>query len=140
VFIQDERFFLMRFPLISVSAFAVAVAFTLPACSFFAPYRIDVRQGNYIDESMLAQLKPGMTREQVRFVLGSPLVADVFRSNRWDYVYRFKPGHGDVRQRAISVFFVNDQFDRVEGDAALVENAQPAETRTRVIEVPRPKD
>lgn len=130
----------MRFPFISVSVFALAVAFMLPACSFFAPYRIDVRQGNYIDESMLAQLKPGMTREQVRFVLGSPLVADVFRADRWDYVYRFKPGRGDARQRAISVFFVDDRFDRVEGDTALVDNAQPSQTRTRVIEVPQPKD
>ncbi|MDR3213281.1 MAG: outer membrane protein assembly factor BamE [Azoarcus sp.] len=130
----------MRFPLFSVPALAaVVVAVALSACSFFAPYRIDVRQGNYVDETMLAQLKPGMTREQVRFVLGSPLVTDVFRTDRWDYVYRFKPGRGDVQQVAVSVFFVNDRFDRMEGSVAPAAEAQ-AVPRSRVIEVPPAKN
>ncbi|MDR2093694.1 MAG: outer membrane protein assembly factor BamE [Azoarcus sp.] len=124
-----------------MSALAVlAGALVLSACSWFAPYRIDVRQGNYIDETMLAQLKPGMTRDNVRFVLGSPLVADVFRNDRWDYIYRFKPGHGEAWQRTISVFFNGDKFDRVEGDLTPPEGAQAAGPRSRVIEVPKAKD
>ena len=129
----------MRFPLSPVSVFAAIVAVALSACSWFAPYRIDVRQGNYIDETMLTQLKPGMTREQVRFVLGSPLVTDVFREDRWDYVYRFKFGNGDVEQRAITVFFVKDRFDHMEGDIEPYKG-EHAETGARVIEVPRLKN
>ncbi|MDR2209438.1 MAG: outer membrane protein assembly factor BamE [Azoarcus sp.] len=122
------------------SAFAVvATAFVLTACSFFAPYRIDVRQGNYIDDAMLEQLKPGMTREQVRFALGSPLVVDVFHADRWDYVYRFKPGNrSKIEQRAVSVFFVDDKLDRVEGDTTPADDSAP-ESRNRVIEVPKAK-
>jgi outer membrane protein assembly factor BamE len=89
---------------------------------------------------MLAQLKPGMTRDHVRFVLGSPLVVNAFRNNRWDYVYRFKSGRGEVLQRTVSVFFDGDQFDRIEGDMTPPEGEQPAEPRTRVIEVPKAKD
>jgi len=127
------------FPFPSIFA-AIAVAFALSACSFFAPYSIDIRQGNYIDESMLAQLKPGMTREQVRFALGSPLVTDAFHSDRWDYIYRFKPGNSSkAEQRAVSVFFVNDKLDRVEGDIAPPDGKEVTEPQVRVVEVPSAK-
>jgi len=116
---------------------AVAAVLTLTACT---PYRVDVRQGNHIDEAMLAQLQPGMTREQVRFALGSPLVADVFRTDRWDYVYRFKSGRGGkVEQRAISVFFVNDKLDRIEGDIEPPSGREVSESGARIIEVPGTK-
>ncbi|MDR2688403.1 MAG: outer membrane protein assembly factor BamE [Azoarcus sp.] len=105
------------------------------------PYRIDVRQGNHVDQAMLAHLKRGMSREQVRFVLGSPLMVDVFRTDRWDYVYRFQPGKGEAEQRVISVFFVDDRLDHVEGDviageveALGTDGASPSPTRT--IEIP----
>jgi len=130
-------------PVLSFPSFfaVVATSLVLTACSFFAPYRIDIRQGNHIDETMLAQLKPGMTREQVRFALGSPLVADVFHSDRWDYVYRFKSGRGGkTERRAVSVFFVNDKLDRVEGDTAPVDGKDATESGARVIEVPKAKD
>ncbi|ENO90052.1 outer membrane protein assembly factor BamE [Thauera linaloolentis] len=115
----------------------------LAGCSFDSivgvvdPYRIDVRQGNYVDQDMVSQLKRGMTRDQVRFVLGSPLVVDMFRKDRWDYVYRFKPGSGQPEQRVISVFFVDGQLDHVEGDvqSGSEASAAPAE-RSRVVEVP----
>jgi outer membrane protein assembly factor BamE len=104
------------------------------------PYKIDVRQGNYVDQSMVAQLKRGMTREQVRYVLGTPLVVDLFRSDRWDYVYRFQPGRGELQQRVISVFFVGDRLERIEGDvqAGAVDGqaAAVAPERNRVVEVP----
>src|SRR5688572_23392774 len=57
------------------------------------PYRIDIQQGNYISQDMVAQLKPGMSKEQVRLALGTPLLTDIFHADRWDYVYwREKPG------------------------------------------------
>jgi outer membrane protein assembly factor BamE len=86
---------------------------------------------------MVSQLKRGMTREQVRFVLGSPLVVDMFRRDRWDYVYRFKPGSGEPEQRVISVFFVDDRLDHVEGDVQGGCGASAASgERSRVVEVP----
>lgn len=129
----------MRFSSFIAVPAALVAALALGACTLFAPYRIDIRQGNYIDESMLAQLKPGMTREQVRFALGTPLVADVFHSNRWDYVSRFKSGKsGKEEQRAISVFFDNDRLDRIEGDTTPTQDAKAeAEARSRIVEVPK---
>lgn len=101
------------------------------------PYRIDVRQGNYVDQHMLSQLKRGMTPEQVRFALGSPLVVDAFHRDRWDYVYRFKPGSGEAEQRVISVFFVDGVLDHVAGDVQGGSGGSDAlPERSRVVEVP----
>lgn len=116
----------------------------ISGCSFDSvvglvdPYRIDVRQGNYVDQEMVAQLRRGMTRDQVRYVLGSPLVVDMFRSDRWDYVYRFRPGSGEAQQRVISLFFAGDVLDRIEGDvaaASAVPETAP-QPRSRVVEIP----
>jgi outer membrane protein assembly factor BamE len=127
------------FSLRSVFA-AIAATFALTACSFFSPYRIDIRQGNYVNDAMLAQLQLGMSREQVRFVLGSPLVADLFHSDRWDYIYRFQPGNGKKEtQRQVSVFFSNDKLSRVENDTDPVEGQEPTGGSARIIEVPKAK-
>lgn len=110
--------------------------------SAITPYRIDIRQGNYITQEMVAQLKPGMTRDQVRFILGTPLVADIFHAERWDYIYSFKPGRGEVQLRRFAVFFVDDKLARVAGDVVGAEpgEAEAAATaaagaRSRVIEI-----
>ncbi|ACK54481.1 MAG TPA: outer membrane protein assembly factor BamE [Thauera aminoaromatica] len=116
----------------------------LAGCSFDSvvglvdPYRIDIRQGNYVDQEMVAQLRRGMTRDQVRYVLGSPLVVDMFRKDRWDYVYRFRPGSGEAQQRVISLFFTGDVLDRIEGDVAAASGtpAAAAQERSRVVEIP----
>jgi outer membrane protein assembly factor BamE len=91
---------------------------------------------------MVARLKPGMTREQVRFALGTPLVADMFHADRWDYVYRFQPGRGEAQSRRLVVFFEDGKLVRVGGDV-VAETAAGKETATaapapgsRVIEVP----
>ena len=81
------------------------------------PYKIDVQQGNVVTQEMVARLKPGMTRSQVRFTLGTPLVVDPFRADRWDYVYHFSKHRVMTEQRRIAVFFKDDKFERVEGDA-----------------------
>lgn len=125
----------------------IAVVGLLAACSFDGiagrvnPYRIDIRQGNYVDQAMVAQLKKGMTRDQVRFVLGTPLVVDMFRDDRWDYVHLHRPGRGEPEQRTISVFFKDDLLDRLEGDVVAGEGgagAGPMVERSRVIEIPAP--
>lgn len=110
--------------------------------SAITPYRIDVRQGNYITQDMVSQLKPGMTRDQVRFILGTPLVADIFHAERWDYIYSFKPGRGEVQLRRFSVFFTDNKLARVAGDVvgaepgeAEAEASANAGARGRVIEI-----
>jgi len=108
--------------------------------SMLSPYRIDVRQGNYVSQEMVAQLRPGMTRDQVRFVLGTPLVADMFHAERWDYVYRFQPGRGEPQLRRLVVFFEDDKLARVGGDVVAAtekdDTAAPTTSAARIIEVP----
>lgn len=83
----------------------------------FEPYRIDVPQGNYVDQSMLKQIKPGMTREQVRFALGTPLLNDPFRPDRWEYVFRFQHPSGAADLRRASIVFANEKVATIEADA-----------------------
>lgn len=80
------------------------------------PYRINVQQGNALTQEMVAKLKPGMTRSQVRFVLGTPMVQDAFHANRWDYVYLFTEGHKETKSRRLTVIFEDDKLLRLEGD------------------------
>ena len=104
-------------------------------------YRIDVQQGNVVTQEMASQLKPGLTRDQVKFVLGTPLLSDVFHAERWDYVYRLEKGRsGDVEQQRLSVFFdKNERLERVAGDvvAAATDSTGLAtpEAKTRVIDL-----
>jgi outer membrane protein assembly factor BamE len=99
----------------------LALSFLLLAgCGSFNPfrvYRMEVQQGNYISQEMVDQLKLGMTRDQVRFVLGTPLLTDIFHNDRWDYVYRRQRSNArEVEERRLSVFFKDDRLERVEGD------------------------
>lgn len=115
-----------------------AVCSLLAACSSFNPYKIDVQQGNVLTQEMVAQLKPGQTREQVRFILGTPLLADIFHQQRWDYVYSYRKGRsGEVETRQFSVYFDKDnRLERASGDvevADLDELAVPT-ARTRVVD------
>jgi len=83
-----------------------------------APYRIEIQQGNYVSQDMIDKLKPGMSREQVRFVLGTPLLTDMFHANRWDYVFFRERPNKTREERRISVFFENNRLLRVTGNAA----------------------
>lgn len=81
------------------------------------PYRIEIQQGNFVSQEMVSQLKPGMTRDQVRFVLGTPLIADTFHADRWDYVFRRQRANSnELEQRKIAVFFEDGKLKRVDGD------------------------
>ncbi len=79
-------------------------------------YKIDIQQGNVITQDMIDQLKPGMTKRQVQFVMGSPLIKDSFRQNRWDYVYSFQPGGKERQQESVTLYFENDLLSHFEGD------------------------
>lgn len=80
------------------------------------PYKIDIQQGNVVTEEMVAKLKPGMTRSQVRFTLGSPLIVDVFHSDRWDYIYRIAPKGRVSEEKKLAVFFKDDRLSHIQGD------------------------
>jgi outer membrane protein assembly factor BamE len=100
---------------------AVAVAgcqsmFEKSSSGLFHPYRIDVPQGNYVDESSFELLKPGMTPEQVRFALGTPLLADPFHPDRWDYVFRYQFANGVAVLRRTSVYFKDGKVERTVSD------------------------
>lgn len=125
-------------PSLLLVALLGACSNTPDIASRLSPYRIDVRQGNYVTQDMVAKLKPGMSREQVRFALGTPLVADMFHADRWDYVYHFQPGRGAEQQRRLVVFFEEGKLVRVGGDVvAESDSAAPTPAPVpRVIEVP----
>ena len=104
----------------------LAIACTLSGCGILAPYRIDIQQGNFVSQEMVAQLKPGMTKEQVRFVLGTPLVTDIFHAERWDYVYTLERRGAPRQQRRLAVFFEGGKLARLDGDVAAPEPGKRA--------------
>ena len=90
------------------------------------PHKIPIQQGNAVTQDMLDKLKPGMTPSQVRFVLGTPLVVDPFRNDRWDYVYTKATGSAPAEQRRISVIFEAGRLKGLEGDVKAPAAAAPA--------------
>ena len=99
-------------------AAAGALVLVMSACTnWLHPYRIEVQQGNLLSPAAVAKLQRGMTREQVKFLLGTPLVADAFHADRWDYVYwRQRAGVADIEPRRLALFFKENILDRVAGD------------------------
>lgn len=81
---------------------------------FFSPYRITVQQGNFISQEMLAQVKTGMTKDQVRFLLGTALLNDVFHGERWDYPFRLQKGNGETTTSRITVYFKDNKVERID--------------------------
>jgi len=79
-------------------------------------HRPDIQQGNIVTQEMVDQLQPGMSRRQVRFLLGTPMLVDVFHQNRWDYVYTLTEGWGDMEKRRLSLYFEADELLHIEGD------------------------
>lgn len=90
-------------------------------------HKIDIQQGNAVNQEMLNKLKPGMTPSQVRFILGTPLIVDPFRTNRWDYVYRHEKGGKLLESRRITVIFEDERLKALEGDVVAAA-VKPLET------------
>ena len=101
-------------------------------------YKIDVQQGNVLTQEMVSQLKPGLTKDQVRFVLGTPVLMDMFHANRWDYVYWLKKGStGTVVMRKFSTYFDSyDRLERVTGDVTAAQASdETVEVESKVREI-----
>lgn len=105
-------------------AFILTIA-SLTGCSYLKSPRLPslpgvhkfpIQQGNIVNQDMVDQLKPGMTRSQVRFVLGTPLIADTFQQNRWDYWYSVKLPDGRELRERMAVHFTNDTLSGITGD------------------------
>jgi outer membrane protein assembly factor BamE len=88
----------------------------VPMLPGLTPHKIDIQQGNVVTQDMIAKLKPGMSRSQVRFALGTPLVVDPFHPERWDYVYVLQKQGKVVEQRRIVVVFKDEKLAHIEGD------------------------
>jgi outer membrane protein assembly factor BamE len=100
---------------------SLLTSLTLASCSTIlnhlpGVYTIDIQQGNIIEQSMVDQLKPNMNKRQVLYIMGSPMLNNVFQKNRWDYLYSNQPSREDRVQKQLSLFFKNDQIVGMEGD------------------------
>ena len=105
----------------SISNFGSGVASSMSsvtgwAPNFLRPYRPDVHQGNIITKEMVDQLRQGMTREQVRFMLGTPLLTSEFHKDRWDYPYYLNPRTGPVQSRRLTLHFKDNKLERFYAD------------------------
>jgi outer membrane protein assembly factor BamE len=96
--------------------YILLVVLFVSGCNIITPYRVDIQQGNVVTQEMVSKLQPGMTRSQVRFALGTPLVVDPFRQDRWDYVYIYMKQGVVTERRRISVVFKDDKLVGFEGD------------------------
>jgi outer membrane protein assembly factor BamE len=105
----------------SFCAFSLVFLATLAlsGCNWFPSlgvYKLDINQGNYVTQDMVERLKVDQTRQQVRSAIGSPLLADPFHADRWDYVYEFARQGRTLERRKFTVYFVDDKLARWEGD------------------------
>ena len=100
-----------------------AVGLMLAAC--INPYRIEIQQGNYISRDAMSQVKPGMTKEQVRAIIGTPLINDIFHADRWDYIFtRSAVNRTDVETRKATLLFKGDVLNSIEADVMPPEPAK----------------
>jgi len=106
------------------------IPFWLTGC-MLVPHKIEIQQGNYVDEAMVAKLKPEMTRSQVRFILGTPLIADMFHPNRWDYVYLTGKAHNVRMRHRVTAVFDGDKLKQVESDIVPADVLSQASSETR---------
>jgi outer membrane protein assembly factor BamE len=103
----------------------------LPLPNIITPYRIEIQQGNFVSQEMVSQLKSGMTKDQVRFVMGTPLITDSFHADRWDYVFRRQKANSrELDQRKLAVFFEDGKLKRIEGDVTPAAGVDAAVLKT----------
>ena len=103
----------MRYLVLLLAALCASCTSTLPS---FKPYHLDVQQGNVVTSKMMLQLKPGMTKSQVRYVMGTPLLQDSFHQDRWDYLYQMNKGGQVIERRRVILEFKSDGLASVRGD------------------------
>jgi outer membrane protein assembly factor BamE len=103
----------MRYLVLLIAVLSASCSSTLPSLK---PYHLDVQQGNVVTSKMMLQLKPGMTKSQVRYVMGTPLLQDSFHQDRWDYLYQMNKGGNVIERRRVILEFKSDGLASVRGD------------------------
>ncbi|HFD13156.1 MAG TPA: outer membrane protein assembly factor BamE [Crenotrichaceae bacterium] len=93
--------------------FTMIASFFLLSCGI---YKVDVQQGNLINQDLINQVRPRMTKRQVQYVLGTPLTVDPFHKDRWDYLFTNQPGGEDITRQQVSLIFKNNKLSIIEGD------------------------
>ena len=126
-----------RYPFGRKNLVALAALCMLAGCIQEIPgvYRIDIQQGNVVDQHMLDQLERGMEKRKVRFLLGTPVLVDTFNQDRWDYFYSMAAGGVKRQQRRIALFFEDDRLIRIEGDVKPASAARDASVRRETLVV-----
>ena len=104
-----------------------------------SPYRIEIQQGNFVSQEMVSQLKLGMSKDQVRFVLGTPLITDSFHADRWDYVFRRQKSNSrELEHHKLAVFFEDGKLARIDSDVIPEAGMDAAAVRTPGAQPPAP--
>ncbi|MCK5648920.1 MAG: outer membrane protein assembly factor BamE [Gammaproteobacteria bacterium] len=100
-------------------------------------HKVDVPQGNVIEQDQINQLRPGMNKQQIRFIMGTPMLDDSFHANRWDYIFRFKPGYGDIEFKQATLYFnEDDKLVNIQGTFRPGDKAEETHTTTEIVVVP----
>jgi outer membrane protein assembly factor BamE len=103
-----------RYLATAVLAFALTGCSSLADMEFPGVHKMDVQQGNIITDDMVSLLRPGLTRDQVQYVMGTPLIVDTFNDNHWDYVYQLTKGDGSKTEEKLRVIFVNNRVSEIQ--------------------------
>jgi len=102
----------------------ILLSLLLSSCSgWLTPYKMEIRQGNYVMSEMREKLKLGMSKQQVRYVMGTPIIIDVFHSNRWDYVYRLEHEGRVVEKQNLTLYFEGENLVRIDEGKPPVDTA-----------------
>ena len=111
-----------------ISSYILCGAIILCGCQneLLKVYRIDIQQGNALDVESVEKITLGMNKEQVRFVLGNPLIVDSFHPDRWDYVYTFTPGQGEKKRQRLTLIFDRDEITEIIKDNIVADHPLPS--------------
>ncbi len=120
---------------LAASGFACSQAPRIPGIT---PYKMEIQQGNFVSQEMVSRLEPGMSKDEVRRVLGTPLLTDIFHANRWDYVYWREDQAGKRETRRLAVFFEQGRLARIDGDVVTASRGAPA-APAPTAQVPAPQ-
>jgi outer membrane protein assembly factor BamE len=109
----------------------------LSGCSWLGVYTPDINQGNIITQEMVDQLKPGMTKRQAAFIMGTPLLVDPFHEDRWDYIYSTEPSGKDRMQKRITLIFDKDELAGLQGDFRPGDLPSTDQSRDITVTIPK---
>ena len=102
----------------------ICILLLLASCSWITPHKLEIRQGNLLTPEMIARVKVGMTQQQVKTLLGTPLLNDPLHANRWDYVYRFSQEGKLIEKRRLSLYFESDSLSRMDDTTSEISPAK----------------